>query len=142
MSNRLPAFLIGAFLIGGVALFASKLITSDASTPLIVEVKVPPLSAMAKSGEKHFNKNCTSCHGDNAAGSDKGPPLIHDIYNPGHHADGSFFMAAQRGVRRHHWSFGDMPPQPQMKKVQIAEIVAYIRELQKANGIFYKPHKM
>jgi len=142
MSNKAPAILIGLFLLGGIALFATKLLTSNASAPLIVDVKVPQLSETAKSGERHFNKNCASCHGGNAAGSDQGPPLIHDIYNPGHHADGSFFLAAQRGVRRHHWSFGDMPPQPQMKERQIAEIVAYVRELQKANGIFYKPHQM
>lgn len=142
MSNKLPIILIAALLVGGVVVFASKIITTDGSAPLIVDVSVPALSLKAKSGQKHFEKNCGECHGSNAAGSANGPPLVHDIYNPGHHADAAFYLAAQRGVRRHHWSFGDMPPQPQMKERQISEILAYVRELQVANGIEYKPHRM
>jgi len=142
MSNKLPALLIAALLFGGVAIIASKILTAESSAPLIVDVKVPQLTAKAKSGQRYFEKNCIECHGTNAAGSDQGPPLIHDIYNPGHHADAAFYLATQRGVRRHHWSFGDMPPQPQIKERHVSEILAYVRELQVANGIQYKPHKM
>ena len=77
-----------------------------------VAVQVPSLSGAAKAGEQQFNEKCATCHGVNAAGSDQGPPLIHKIYEPGHHADGSFYNAVQNGVRAHHWNFGDMPPQP------------------------------
>jgi mono/diheme cytochrome c family protein len=93
-------------------------------------------------GKIAFNANCAPCHGTNAAGGDKGPPLVHVIYNPGHHADGSFFLAAKRGVRRHHWRFGDMPPQPQVTDGELAAIVRYVRELQAANGIGNEPHRM
>jgi mono/diheme cytochrome c family protein len=96
----------------------------------------------AEAGKAAFDANCSSCHGANGAGTDKGPPLIHDIYNPGHHADAAFVLAARKGVRRHHWPFGDMPPQPQVTDSQISAIIQYVRELQAANGISYRPHRM
>ena len=107
-----------------------------------VLVKVPELSATARSGEIIFNAQCARCHGINAAGTAQGPPLVHDIYNPGHHGDPSFRLAAKRGVRAHHWSFGNMPPQPRVTDADMTAIIAYVRELQRANGIVARPHRM
>ena len=101
-----------------------------------VKVVVPKLGQVAKLGEEDFNANCAACHGKNAAGTNSGPPLIHRIYEPNHHADIAFKFAANRGVRAHHWGFGNMPPQSQVKDYELVRIVAYVRELQKANGIF------
>ena len=102
----------------------------------LVNVVVPELSETAKSGKVIFDKNCAKCHGQNAAGADgAGPPLVHVIYEPGHHGDFAFQMAAQRGVRGHHWRFGNMPPVPGVKATDIAKIIVYVRELQRANGI-------
>ncbi len=98
-------------------------------------IKIPMLTAQAVAGEKAFNAHCIACHGVNAGGSDKGPPLVHQIYEPGHHADMSFVLAAKRGVRAHHWKFGNMPPQPHVSDAEIAAIIRYVRELQVANGI-------
>ena len=100
------------------------------------------LSQLAQLGERAFNANCSTCHGQNGAGTDKGPPLIHQIYNPGHHSDEAFYRAVARGSRQHHWPFGDMPPQPQVSRDEVAQIIAYVRQLQAANGIHYKPHRM
>lgn len=129
-----------ALIVGILAILAWRKTHSDAAQ--IVSVKVPVLSAVALQGKAAFDANCAPCHGANAAGTDKGPPFIHDIYNPGHHADGAFFLAAKLGVRQHHWRFGDMPPQPQVSEAQLAAIVQYVRELQAANGITYRPHRM
>ena len=107
-----------------------------------VSVRIPELSAVATIGQKAFDENCASCHGVSGSGTDQGPPLIHDIYNPGHHANSAFYAAANRGVRQHHWRFGNMPSQPQVSDSQIAAIIRYIRELQQANDITYRPHKM
>jgi len=107
-----------------------------------VNVKVPALSETAARGKAAFDANCAPCHGANAAGTDRGPPLVHVIYNPGHHADGAFLVAAKLGVRQHHWQFGNMPPQPHVTEEQIAAIVRYVRELQAANGITERPHHM
>ncbi len=103
---------------------------------------LPRYSTLAMDGNIVFDQNCGGCHGINAIGSDKGPPLLHDIYNPGHHDDESFFRAVRQGTRRHHWNFGDMPPQPEVSRRDVIAIVRYIRELQEANGIVWKRHTM
>lgn len=87
-------------------------------------------------GERLFNANCATCHGQLALGTDRGPPLVHIIYEPSHHADMAFVVAAERGVRAHHWQFGDMAPVPSVTRDQIDSIVAYIRYLQREVGIF------
>ncbi|PVB60691.1 c-type cytochrome [Labrenzia sp. 011] len=102
----------------------------------LVAVTVPGLSAEARAGGALFEENCAGCHGENAAGRDGfGPPLVHRIYEPGHHGDGAFHLAATRGVRAHHWPFGDMPPVENVSEPDVEKIVAYVRTLQRANGI-------
>lgn len=98
-------------------------------------VVVPELSSEGKSGEMAFSIYCSDCHGKNAAGTDKGPPLVTQIYAPSHHGDVSFVRAVTLGVPQHHWVFGNMPPQPEVDRREIDRIVVYLRELQRANGI-------
>ena len=99
-------------------------------------INIPELSETAQLGEALFNENCVGCHGDNSTGTGNGPPLVHVIYEPSHHADISFVLAARNGVRAHHWQFGNMPAQPQVDEEEVLTIVQYVRELQRANGIF------
>lgn len=103
--------------------------------PHQVDVKLPSLSPLAQAGEQVFAANCQVCHGANASGGPGGPPLVHIIYEPNHHGDGSFVAAVRNGVRQHHWSFGNMAPVPGISDQQILEIITYVRELQRANGI-------
>ena len=42
---------------------------------------------------------------------------------------------AANGVRQHPWPFGNMPPVEGMTRGDMKPIIAYIRELQRANGI-------
>ncbi|MDE2914082.1 MAG: cytochrome c [Paracoccaceae bacterium] len=107
------------------------------SGPPIVAVSVPTsLSAQARLGQKSYDANCAACHGQNAAGQDGiAPPLVHIIYEPSHHGDESFQRAVAQGVRAHHWPFGDMAPVEGLTRRDVAEIIAYVRELQRANGI-------
>lgn len=136
-------YIVLAVLAAGLGLFAWQFVgPSGTSKGPTVDMKVPGLSTLAVDGKTAFEANCAACHGLNAAGTEKGPPLVHDIYNPGHHADGAFFLAAKLGVRQHHWPYGDMPPQRQVTEPQVAAIVQYVRELQVANGIGYRPHRM
>ena len=104
------------------------------ATP-VEEIIVPQLSSAAQMGQVAFDNNCAGCHGAKAAGSDKGPPLIHKIYEPSHHGDFAFLAAAKNGVRAHHWRFGDMQPVPGVTDKQVEWIVRYVREMQRANGI-------
>lgn len=86
-------------------------------------------------GKKLFASNCTQCHGENAMGTNQGPPLVHQIYEPGHHGNASFVIAVARGVRAHHWDFGNMPAIPDLSIEEINQVICYVRELQLANDI-------
>ncbi len=139
--ERLPAIAVGAVVLAGVAIVFWRIFPGSEG-PSAAPIRVPELSQLALKGEKAFNANCAACHGTNGAGTNQGPPLVHDIYNPGHHADAAFVAAVRRGVRRHHWSFGDMPPRPGVTDPELAAIIRYVRELQVANGIRYRKHTM
>lgn len=143
--EHLPKIAVAIFVIGGVAVLASKMTSgnSDGAGAQTVNVMVPTsFSPKAKRGAKTFADNCAACHGDNGSGSDKGPPLVHDIYNPGHHGDESFFRAVSTGVKQHHWPYGNMPPQTHINATMTGNIIAYVREVQAANGIVFREHRM
>lgn len=94
------------------------------------------LSAQARQGEIAFNARCALCHGIGAAGTTLGPPLAHRIYEPGHHQDFAFRNAIRNGVTAHHWQFGNMPPVPGVSDDDVEAIICYVRELQRAAGIY------
>tara|TARA_R110000751_G_C13791426_1_gene482163 strand:+ start:1889 stop:2308 length:420 start_codon:yes stop_codon:yes gene_type:complete len=134
--------LIGVFLgFVGVAILVMYLsspggIDAASDGKALTEVNVPVLSNAEKAGEAAYNKNCASCHGINAAGKEGlAPPLVHRIYEPNHHGDMSFVLAAKQGTRQHHWRYGNMPPVRGVSDGEIANIIAYVRRLQSANGI-------
>lgn len=95
----------------------------------------PDLAGRALAGEAAFETWCAACHGENARGTDEGPPLVHLVYEPSHHGDAAFLLAARQGVRQHHWRYGDMPPVPGVGDAELTDIVAYVRAMQRANGI-------
>ena len=97
---------------------------------------IPALTAEAAAGQALFDESCMTCHGRHATGSDQGPPLVHRIYEPNHHGDMSFRLAVRNGVRAHHWPFGNMAPVEGVSDEDAIKITRYVRELQKANGIF------
>lgn len=153
MMDKSALFIVGFFVIGSAAFVWQQIQPAPAAnghsiTPAnlsglavgdpIVEVLVPTeLSPIAQIGERVFNVACVECHGVNAAGQNGiAPPLVHVTYEPGHHGDGAFLSAARNGVTAHHWRFGNMPAIEGLTEGDVKMIVAYIRELQRANGIF------
>ena len=86
-------------------------------------------------GEKLFIANCSMCHGANASGTAQGPPLVDEIYEPGHHPDASFIIAVARGVRQHHWQFGNMPAVPDLSIDEIQQVICFVRNLQVVDGM-------
>ena len=90
-------------------------------------------------GNKLFAQHCAACHGMDLKGSDrgdkKGPPFLHKIYEPSHHGDAAFQLAAKNGVRAHHWPYGDMAPVTQVTPDDVAHITAYVRAEQRKVGI-------
>ncbi len=144
-----PKLLVGLVAIAGVVVIATRYNDSGGGSAsstdpgLTVAVTEPATySALGRDGKTLFDRNCAACHGENASGTDFGPPLVHDIYNPGHHADEAFVLAARNGVRAHHWPYGDMPPVDGVNEAQARAIATYVRELQAANGIVTQPHMM
>ena len=86
-------------------------------------------------GATLFAENCARCHGDAGNGTQMGPPLVHRLYEPGHHPDFSFQNAVKNGVISHHWAFGDMPPVAGLSEDEVTQIIAHVRELQREGGI-------
>ena len=104
----------------------------------IVSVDIPnEFSELAQIAKVNYQNNCADCHGENAVGQQGvAPPLVHKLYEPSHHGDESFQIAVAMGVRSHHWKFGNMPAIENLPRSDVTAIVAYVRELQRANGIF------
>jgi cytochrome c len=116
---------------------ASSDTTVSMENGVLANVLVPEtLSQNAKIGQLGYEAKCAACHGANAAGQDGvAPPLVHMIYEPSHHGDEAFQRAAELGVQGHHWPFGNMPAVEVVTRGDVTMIIAYIRELQRANGI-------
>jgi mono/diheme cytochrome c family protein len=86
-------------------------------------------------GKVMYATHCASCHGADLKGSDKGPPMLHKVYEPSHHSDVAFQLAVKKGTRAHHWKFGDMAPVPGLTPDDVAHITAFIRFEQRKVGI-------
>ncbi len=97
------------------------------------EIEIP--FHLAK-GQILYAKYCSSCHGAELHGSDKGPPLIHPFYKPSHHGNKSFYRAALQGVRQHHWEFGDMPAVAGMTPKKMDSVVPFIRYFQQQKKLY------
>ena len=118
--------------VSGFAVYA--LFGGHTGTGPSVDVRVPELGTLAQRGARAFEGSCSVCHGKNAGGTASGPPLVHRIYEPSHHGDNAIRRAARLGVQPHHWRFGAMP-KVDVSDRELGSIIAYVRELQRANGI-------
>jgi len=151
MNNKVALFAVVVILLAGVAITitksnktnrqASNMSVNGHMTPQgpnlsVTQVVEPAFDLNEKRGESVYKDNCAQCHGPKTTGTKHGPPFLNPVYSPGHHDDGSFFNATKNGVNQHHWPFGNMPPQPQVSKGDVASIIAYVRALQTANGIY------
>ena len=123
-------------LVSGLSIFVPALVASADQKAIFENPKQPKMTPELNVGKMNFDAYCSSCHGNTAGGTDKGPTFISRIYHPGHHSDGAFFAAVHNGARAHHWKFGDMPSIPAVNDSQLEYIVDYVRAVQKANGVF------
>jgi|SRR5579884_92718 mono/diheme cytochrome c family protein len=107
---------------------------SQSKTPAAGLGPVPKAPPELAKGEALYNTHCARCHGEGARGTDHGPSFLSKIYEPSHHGDAAFQLAPQRGVRSHHWNFGDMP-RIDVSPEEVDQIIPYVRWLQKQVGI-------
>ncbi len=106
---------------------SSIILSAQAETTVNIPFK------LAK-GQLLYQQNCSSCHGKALEGSNKGPTFLSPIYKASHHGDEAFYRAALKGVRAHHWNFGNMPPVKDMNERKMNAIVPFIRYYQKQKG--------
>ena len=125
---------IGALVAAGVAGIVWWQSSANSASQA-VQVNMPALDEVQAAGQKLFAASCASCHGANAGGTGQGPPLIHIYYEPNHHPDAAFYSAVAIGTRQHHWKFGNMPAVKDVKQDDVTKIIAFVRAVQRANGI-------
>jgi mono/diheme cytochrome c family protein len=89
-----------------------------------------PVPAELAAGADLFLGACRGCHGVAGTGFSGGPPLLDTLYLRPAFPDSAIGAAIRGGVRRHHWTFDDMPPARTVRPDQIPALVAYIRSLQ------------
>lgn len=130
--NKIVSWVLVAAAIGGGYYWLSN---TERTPPVITNVKVPAFSPLATKGKAVFQGTCAACHGANLAGTQNGPPLIVPAYRPAMHSDFAISAAIKNGVVPHHWRFGPMPPQLGIADKDIPSVIAYIREMQAANGV-------
>ena len=116
-------------------LFASCTSAPDQSISDTETAGIETTSNTTYSGPESFIKRCAVCHGDAADGTENGPPLVNRLYEIGHHGDHAFRNAVNNGVAAHHWTFGDMPPIPNVHEDELDAIICHVRDLQRAEGI-------
>jgi len=130
--SKVVSWALVAAAIGGGYFWLSN---AERKPPVIADVAVPEFSALAARGEVVFQDTCVACHGANLAGTENGPPLVVKAYRTAMHSDYAIGAAINNGVVAHHWRFGNMPPQDNIAPEDIEPVIAYIREMQVANGI-------
>ena len=130
------AVFVAALLLGSIGIVMINAPAKSGQSAIYQNPKEPKMTQRLNLGKLNYDTYCASCHGETGGGSEKGPTFISRIYHPGHHGDKSFYIAAKRGVRAHHWPFGDMKPVKGISDDQITLIVEYVRAIQQVNGLF------
>jgi cytochrome c2 len=122
-------------LLGVLFIFSMFLERNNEETPIVVTT-MPDIPFSYAQGESLYQTNCSTCHGPTLGGrKGLGPPFVHGYYKPSHHSDIAFYRAVEQGVTAHHWQFGNMPAVPSLSKPETAEIIKYIRAVQRHNGV-------
>ena len=131
MTNALPRSVTTRSRIATIVLAA---LAAACSSPLTENQPLPGDQPTLELGGELYLAHCAECHGADLRGSDRGPSHLSEVYVPSHHGDAAFSLAVLRGVRQHHWRFGDMPPVEGLDEDAITAIVAYVRSVQEREG--------
>ncbi len=94
----------------------------------------PVYFASVEQGLVALAGECARCHGRLAEGTDRSPNLIHPDYGPRVRTDAQFRRAVREGMPAR-GGYGAMPPSPGVSKHRLERMIAFLRGLQRANGI-------
>ena len=132
MISRRAVAMLGAAvtLLIGISVLAAVLTDSDS-----IIVDLTTVDTRGVDGASIFANSCAQCHGADLRGTASGPPLLDAIYRPAHHPNAAIITAIRIGSRQHHWPFGAMAPIEGLSTAQIAAVIEFIREQQRAVGI-------
>ena len=97
-------------------------------------------SRSVQQGGLAFVEECAGCHGRMGRGTERGPNLIHPDYGPRVLSDARIRHAVREGVPArqgagYRGGTIDMPPARNLSERKLDLMVAFLREIQRANGI-------
>lgn len=84
-------------------------------------------------GSGLYEANCSACHGDDLAGTSRGPSLLDDRYRPDQLSDAEIRSAIRNGVEPSGDEFDAMPGNAVLRDAQVNEIIAFVRAEQRAD---------
>lgn len=91
-----------------------------------------PAPAEVHRGEVVFNTFCLSCHGLHGTGAaGAGPALLDSIFASERVSDEAMIIAMDRGSSQRYFNLGAMPPVQRLTREDAAQVVAYVRWLQR-----------
>lgn len=90
----------------------------------------PSLPAELSAGRALYRTHCQSCHGVAGAGSEMGPPMVHELYRRSNLSDEDIAGSVLFGTKQKNWEYGDMFPVAGVEVPQIEAITRYLRHLQ------------
>lgn len=134
MNAPRPRAFVLAAATASAATVAALVFLPGAPEPDELAAVEPVHGLAAREARAAYGTLFADCHGERAEGRGCGPPLVHRVYEPAHHADAAFRLSILRGAPRHQGPFGPMPPQPTVGPAQTEPIIRYVRELQRAGG--------
>jgi mono/diheme cytochrome c family protein len=84
----------------------------------------------ADRGEAIYGANCAQCHGDDLAGTERGPSLLAAAYRRDELPDAAIADAIRNGVDARLWDYGPMPANGALSDAQIDAVVEFLRAQQ------------
>ncbi len=102
------------------------------------DVKPRTEAERVTAGARTYASLCATCHGANLRGTAMGPPMIDPVFASSRHPDAAFYDAVEKGVQPHgHFNvnYGPMPPVLTLDRDDIANVIAFVRSVQRSAGI-------
>ncbi len=121
--------IVGVSVAAALLIFSGGMMHDNASDDPILKRGLDG-EQIRRDGLKSYNEKCLQCHGVEGRGSSFGPALVHPRYSAENLSDQAFAQAVIYGAPQLHWDYGAMDPVKGLSQVQIAQVLAYIRNLQ------------
>ena len=87
-------------------------------------------------GEQRYAQRCAMCHGADLRGSRIGPSHLSSVFGPEQTTDAMFADAIRNGGRSGRFpQYDAMPAVPGLSNHEITSIIAYVRSVQRAQGL-------